>query len=141
MNFDYKQKLLVGTLALALATGLASPAFADENGVVISASDVNSSLADRPVTATAAISPNGDWFEFAFDDVGVNSSGCFDADPLGPVCGASSGTPTAFAPSPAWTFDCPSGCMLTVTDAFQNGDEFEIFDNALRRSPGCQRQT
>ena len=123
MPFNNSQKLLAGTLALVLAAGLTSPAFADENGLVDS---VNSS-----VTAADAVSPDGTWYGFGFLDVGDDAVGCFPADPAGLGCGASTGTPTVFAPASPWTFDCPAeGCWLTVTDAFLNGDEFEVFDNA-----------
>jgi PEP-CTERM motif len=33
-----------------------------------------------------------------------------------------------FAPEPAWTFTSSDPIALTVTDAFQSGDQFEIFD-------------
>jgi hypothetical protein len=69
------------------------------------------------------------WYEFSFTGDSIPAAGCFDADPDGDICIGSSGTPTAFAPAPAWTFTAPSeGALLTVTDAFQSLDRFEIFD-------------
>jgi hypothetical protein len=69
------------------------------------------------------------YYEFAFGPVGVDSTGCDPADPAGPICFESTGTPTTFADAPAWTFvSGGSGSTLTVTDAFASGDRFEIFD-------------
>lgn len=78
---------------------------------------------------TASASPiNVDtWYEFDFIGTGP-AIGCFPADPSGDFCIASSGTPTEFAPAPAWTFNASSPTALVVTDAFQSGDRFEIFD-------------
>ncbi|MDH3277051.1 MAG: hypothetical protein OEL77_03155 [Nitrosopumilus sp.] len=119
---------LFGTLVLVLAVGLASPAFAEENGVILSNGNIG--LSNPSVIAATPVSPNGDWYEFSFTTAGVEATGCAPADPAGLSCTPSSGTPTIFAPAPAWTFDCPvSGCWLTVTDAFQYGDEFQILDN------------
>jgi hypothetical protein len=81
--------------------------------------------------------------EFSFTDVGVLARGCDPADPLGDFCIPSSGTPTQFADAPPWTFASPVDVLLTVTDAFQSGDRFEVFDfgvslglTSLPRSPG-----
>lgn len=68
------------------------------------------------------------FYEFSFTGVGVAARGCDPADPLGNFCIPSSGTPTLFAPAPPWTFSSPTGVLLTVTDAFDAGDRFEIFD-------------
>ena len=123
---------IVGMVVFFFAAGLTTPSFAIENGIIYSPENGNISLQNPTIIASSVITPNGDWYQFGFTTVGVDATGCVPADPAGLLCGASSGTPTTFAPAPAWTFDCPtSGCWLTVTDAFQYGDEFEIFDNAV----------
>jgi len=67
--------------------------------------------------------------EFAFTTAGTPATGCDPADPAGPFCIPSSGTPTTFLNAPPWTFVAPAiGAILTVTDAFQAGDRFQIFD-------------
>jgi len=68
------------------------------------------------------------WYEFGFTDVGVSATGCDPADPGGPFCIPSSGTPTTFLDAPPWTFTALSSTALTVTDAFTSGDRFEVFD-------------
>jgi len=68
------------------------------------------------------------WGQFAFADAGSGAIGCDPADPAGGFCIPSSGTPTIFLDAPAWTFTAPAGALLTVTDAFLSGDQFEIFD-------------
>jgi hypothetical protein len=69
-----------------------------------------------------------DWLEFGFTDVGIPATGCDPNDPGGPFCIPSFGTPTEFLDAPPWTFSAPAGATLSVTDAFQSGDQFEIFD-------------
>ncbi len=66
--------------------------------------------------------------QFSFTNAGVLARGCDPADPLGPFCIPSSGTPTQFAPAPPWTFSSPAAVLLTVTDAFEVGERFEVFD-------------
>ena len=68
------------------------------------------------------------FYQFAFTDPGIPATGCDPADPAGPFCIPSSGTPTQFAPAGPWTFSSSVGVLLTVTDAFSAGDQFEIFD-------------
>ncbi len=74
-----------------------------------------------PITA-------GVWYEFAFTDPGVSPTGCFPADPAGGFCIPSSGTPTAFADAPPWTFVASLPTQLRVTDAFESSDRFEVLD-------------
>ena len=75
-----------------------------------------------PITA-------GQFYEFAFTDAGIGATGCDPADPAGPFCIASSGTPTVEADAPPWTFVAPAGgSTFTVIDAFAAGDQFEILD-------------
>src|SRR5262249_16193380 len=67
--------------------------------------------------------------EFGFTTAGTPATGCDPADPAGPFCVPSGGTPTTFLDAPPWTFLAPAGgAILTVTDAFQAGDRFQIFD-------------
>jgi len=68
------------------------------------------------------------WYEFSFTDPGVPATGCAPDDPAGGFCLASSGTPTTFLDAPPWTFTTLLGAVLTVTDAFDAGDQFEVFD-------------
>jgi hypothetical protein len=69
------------------------------------------------------------WYEFSFFDAGNAAMGCFPADPGAPECQPSTGTPTVFADAPPWTFVAPAaGAVLTVVDAFDHGDAFEVFD-------------
>ena len=67
------------------------------------------------------------WYEFAFTDTVTPATGCFPEDPAGPFCIPSSGTPTTNLDAPPWTF-AAGNVLLTVVDAFNNGDQFEIFD-------------
>lgn len=79
--------------------------------------------------ASAGVINADTWYEFAFSDPGVAATGCDPADPAGPFCISSSGTPTTFLDAPPWTFVAPAGgTVLQVTDAFQSGDRFEVFD-------------
>lgn len=69
------------------------------------------------------------WYEFSWFEAGGTAAGCDPADPDGDFCIPSGGTPTSFAPAPAWTFTAgASGATLTVVDAFVSGDRFTIFD-------------
>jgi hypothetical protein len=70
----------------------------------------------------------GVFYEFSFTDPGVGALGCDPADPAGDFCIPSSGTPTTFLDAPPWTFDAVEGTVLTVTDAFTSGDQFEVLD-------------
>jgi PEP-CTERM motif len=78
-------------------------------------------------TKADPIAPDN-FYQFSFTGVGVTARGCDPADPLGPFCIPSSGTPTLFAPAPPWTFSSTAAVLLTVTDAFDAGDRFEVFD-------------
>lgn len=72
------------------------------------------------------------WLEFGFTDVGTPATGCDPADPAGPFCIPSFGTPSTFLDAPAWTFSAGAGgASLTVVDAFLSGDRFEVFDSGV----------
>src|SRR5688572_26416972 len=80
--------------------------------------------------AYAGAIPFGSWLQFSFSDAGVPAAGCDPADPAGGFCFPSSGTPSSFLDAPPWTFIAPAqGAVLSITDAFQSGDRFEIFDS------------
>jgi hypothetical protein len=79
--------------------------------------------------ASAAPIDLNTWYEFSWFEQGGTAAGCDPADPNGDFCIPSAGTPTSFAPEPAWTFDvAATGATLTVVDAFLSGDRFTIFD-------------
>jgi hypothetical protein len=82
------------------------------------------------LAAAAAAGPIsvGVWYQFGFTDPGVGATGCAPADPAGPICLPSVGTPTTFADAPPWTVVLPAGGTLTVTDAFNSGDAFEVLN-------------
>jgi hypothetical protein len=83
-------------------------------------------FSERPAAAGPIVP--GVWYEFAFTDAGVSPTGCQPADPAGGFCTPSSGTPTTFADAPTWTFVAAAPTTLTVTDAFEATDRFEILD-------------
>ena len=72
----------------------------------------------------------GVWYQFPFGDVGEFATGCFPADAAGPTCVHS--MPAALSviltDAPPWTFTSPPDFILTVRDAFELGDEFEVLD-------------
>ena len=95
-----------------------------------------------PSTVAGPIA-TGTWREFSFTDVGQLARGCEPDDAQGAFCVPSFGTPTAMLDAPPWTFTLASGDRLTVTDAFDSGDRFEVFDfgvslglTSLPLSPG-----
>ena len=77
-----------------------------------------------PQAPAAPVSVDGLWQEFEFTGAGSPAVGC------GLLCVPSSSGNSAFAPAPPWTFDGgPTLVKLTVTDAFDLGDRFEVFDS------------
>jgi len=79
--------------------------------------------------ANAGPIPFNTFLEFGFSSAGTPATGCDPADPDGPFCVPSGGTPTGFINAPPWTFLAPAqGAILTVTDAFSAGDRFQVFD-------------
>lgn len=78
--------------------------------------------------AQAGLIPVNTFLEFGFSGAGIPATGCDPADPAGPFCIPSSGTPTSFLDAPPWTFSTATASTLIVTDAFQSGERFEVFD-------------
>jgi hypothetical protein len=70
----------------------------------------------------------GIWNQFGFSDAGILATGCDPADPSGPFCIPSGGTPTIVLGTPPWTFNSAGSSLLSVTDAFNAGDRFQVFD-------------
>lgn len=58
---------------------------------------------------------SGAWYLFSFTGVGIDATGCA----YGPPC----------ADNPPWTFT--GRANFTVTDAFDHGDIFQIYDNGV----------
>jgi hypothetical protein len=85
---------------------------------------------EAAVTATPSeVEVGGPWLEFSFGAEGSFAQGCAPADPAASGCTPSSAGNSVFGGPPPFTFTLPDGGgVLTVTDAFQNGDEFEVFD-------------
>lgn len=85
-------------------------------------------LLAAPRAAQAGPIPLDSFLQFSFDGAGA-VAGCAPDDPLGGFCIGSSGTPTSFLDAPAWTFVAgASGAVLSVVDAFESGDAFQVFD-------------
>ena len=111
-------------LMLSLATMLA-PASAG------AAPTPNGIVEGAPPQAPEPLAPvpvgTGKWQEFHFYPGGVDSTGC-----VGECTPSSSGN-SVNAPAAPWAITCPtSGCILTVQDAFNKGDQFDVFDNGVK---------
>jgi hypothetical protein len=74
------------------------------------------SLRADPVTV------GGNWHEFQFLQAGTQAFACNS------LCVPSSGGNAQFAPNPPWTFTLLGAGSITVTDAFNRGDSFDVFD-------------
>jgi hypothetical protein len=70
-----------------------------------------------------AVATDGSWTEFQFGVVGTFASGCSGAclATVNPVASQVAGSP--------WTFS--GAAVLTVTDLFLEGDQFQVFDNSV----------
>jgi hypothetical protein len=100
------------------------------------ASASNAQAADNGLSGKSAAGPaflgpidtqvNGPWLEFLFGGAGSAAGTC------GGICTPSSGgNSVELVSAPPWTFSLPfGGGTLTVSDAFQNGDVFDVYDNA-----------
>ena len=113
--------------ALVAAAGLLStPAFAQENGTIERGNVPRSAK----IAPAGPITAGGPWNEFSFAGPGSDAKGCAPADPGGAGCTPSSAGNSHFVGAPPWTFTAPSdGATLTVTDAFDRGDTFQVLDN------------
>ena len=74
-----------------------------------------------PLQANPIVPGNPLWYEFRFSVVGVDATSGVGTIP-------SSGGNSVYAPDPPWTFTSALPVILTVTDAFLEGDAFNIFD-------------
>ncbi|MDT7688542.1 MAG: hypothetical protein QOE46_1301 [Acidobacteriota bacterium] len=95
-------------------------------------------MTERMSTASimGSVPVGGPWIEFAFTGTGSMATGCSPADSGGPGCSPSSGGNSAFGGKPPWTFTAPAGgAMITVTDAFLRGDQFDVLDNNVAIGP------
>lgn len=86
-------------------------------------------LAVAALDARAGPIPINTFLEFGFTDPGIAATGCDPADPAGPFCIPSSGTPTSFLDAPPWTFSLAGPAFLRVTDVLESGDRFQVYDN------------
>lgn len=104
-------------LALAgAAVAVAQPTAADNGALGVAA----------PGSPSAPVPVGGNWLEFLFTAAGVPATDCAGS------CTPSSGGNSQDAGSPPWTFSAGAGgADLTVVDAFNLGDQFEVFDFGL----------
>jgi PEP-CTERM motif len=100
--------------------------FLKKTGVLVSGVVIFILGVIKPVEAAPL--PIGVWTEFSFTVAGTPATGCFPDDPAGNFCIPSSGTPSTFLAGPPWTFTSPVASLITVTDAFEAGDRFQLFD-------------
>ena len=68
------------------------------------------------------VTVGGNWHEFQFLQSGTQAFGC------NALCTPSFGGNSQFAPNPPWTFTLFGVGSITVTDAFNRGDTFDVFD-------------
>jgi hypothetical protein len=74
-----------------------------------------------PLHANDITFGNANWYEFAFSTTGVDATAGSGTTP-------SSGGNSEYAPAGPWTFTSTVPFTLTVTDAFLEGDAFNIFN-------------
>jgi hypothetical protein len=74
-----------------------------------------------PAAGATPVPVGGLWQEFHFAGTGSFADAC------GPCVPSSAGN-SQFVGAPPWTFTLSGPGRLTVTDAFQRGDVFEVFD-------------
>jgi hypothetical protein len=111
--------LLVGLMAIGLLIG-GSVVWAQSNGNGIT----GPATMDNGLVSRVAVPTDAKWQEFRFNATGQFAVAC--AGSCVPSSAGNSETPG----SPPWTFTLgASGGTLTVTDAFNIGDRFEVFDN------------
>jgi hypothetical protein len=115
-------------IAFASVSFFFAPALAQENGTT----DSPQAPSIAKIAPAGSITLGGPWNEFSFTSAGTLAKGCAPADPGGLGCIPSSSGNSHFVGAPPWTFTAPSdGVTLTVTDAFQKGDSFEVLDMGI----------
>jgi len=121
MNKPMKFSLVL--LAAISLTGFASQsAYADDgNGNGLGSSGISTFSAP---SILGPVTTGGPWFEFLFGGTDSFATACGG-------CVSSSGGNSVYADDPPWTFNALSWRKLTVTDAFQRGDQFEVYDYGI----------
>lgn len=122
-----RRVLLAGALATIASGWMQQPAAQTpaQNGIGEGALSGQAVVTASP----SEVEVGGPWLEFSFGAAGSFADGCAPADPAGLSCVPSSAGNSVFGGPPPFTFTLPDGGgVLTVTDAFLNGDEFEVFD-------------
>jgi hypothetical protein len=74
-----------------------------------------------PVAIAGPINGDGTWYCFNFNEPGSFATGCTAGNE--PIYSAPGNAP--------WTFETSGPIVLAVTDAYLQGDNFEVFDNAV----------
>jgi hypothetical protein len=117
---------LAGQPATAMASPNSVTASTTSSGV---AAGTLQGSAGQPMAQQVPVPFDGLWQEFSFTGVGALARGCAPADPFGSICSPSSAANSNFVGPPPWTFIAGAfGADLVVTDAFNIGDRFEVFD-------------
>lgn len=114
---------LLVLVGIALFSG---PTLAQQGGNGISPTLIPGPSHRGPITVNDPL-----WTEFSFFGLGNFAIGCQPADPAGGICTPSSGGNSQFGDAPPWTLTTAVPVTLTVTDCFDYGDGFEVFDNAV----------
>ena len=112
---SFSRGVAVSSLAILALAGaaVAQPTPADNGALGVAA----------PGTPSVPVPVGGNWLEFLFTTAGVPATDCAGG------CTPSSGGNSQDAGAPPWTFSAGlGGADLTVVDAFNLGDQFEIFD-------------
>ncbi len=133
---NLSSKIFTGILALVLISGYTSTALAQEGLAVAVSTGISDTPIAGPEKGAGPVPTTGQWFEWSFCDATsaacttFEAFGCIAADPNSPfICVPSTAGNTIFADAPGYTFTCPAaGCSLSVTDAFNQGDQFDVFD-------------
>ena len=79
-------------------------------------------LGAAPSIKADPIVAGGNWYEFQFLGAGSQAFACTA------LCVPSFAGNSQFAPNPPWTFTLLGVGSITVTDAFNRGDAFDVFD-------------
>lgn len=133
MIFSSGMKLFVAIAGTAFFTmGTTGTAHANTNGISPirnSNSRVRAFSAPSEPLTPPTLNLGGAWYEFSFTEAGIPARGCAPTDSLGLGCAPSQAGNSVFVGAPAWEFIAPeAGAILTVTDAFRQGDIYDVFD-------------